>query len=141
MEINYFPFKRYVSYDFSLEVINYVPEIITKKEMIIVQNFLQVFHTFTIEERCSILLLDKCDILIFLTFCDIDSNYAVSIICHKNNVAILIELKSFNWLPFISCLVEQFQREIKMRGTYFMSDESKMSELRKQSRMKSLLIS
>ena len=139
MESNYFPFPKYISYDLSLEKINHVPEKITKKEMMFVENFLTVFHNFSMEERRLILQLDRCDILLFLTFYEFDSNYAVSIVCHNNNLAILIELKSFHWLPFIPILANQFQREIKMRGTYFMSDETKMSELRKQSRKQSLI--
>ena len=140
MEVKYFPFTKYVSYDLSLEIITHVPEIMTKKERMFVENFLHVFHSFTMEERRLVLQLDRCDILIFLTFYELDSNYAVSIICHNNNMAILIESKSYNWLPFIPLLVDRFQKEIKMRGTYFMNDETKMSESRKQSRLKSLLI-
>ena len=70
MESNYFPFPKYISYDLSLEKINHVPEKITKKEMMFVENFLTVFHNFTMEERRLILQLDRCDIFETKAFSD-----------------------------------------------------------------------
>lgn len=140
MQLNYFPFTKYISYDLDLEKIIHVPSTIIKKEMDTIDHFFSMFHHFTKKEKRFMLQLDKDDILLFLTFYEVDSNYAVSIICHNNILAIVIELKSFNWLPFIPLLVNQFQREVKMSGTYFMSDETNMSEFRKQSRKRSLLM-
>lgn len=140
MGSNPFPFKRYVLYDMSIDKIKYIPEWITEEERTTLQNFLSMFRNFTMEEKNLMLQLDNCHILLFLTFYELESKYAVSILCHdnnnNNNLTILIELKSFNWLPFIS----DFQRKIKMRGSYFMSDETKMSEFRKQCRKQSLVI-
>ena len=102
------------------------------------RNFLQFFRGINAKNRYNILCINEPDILTLLTFYEVDSKYAVSIIHRRETLAILVKLKSFFLPDTAKLLVDRFRLNIRMRGSYFWKDETNMSAQRKESRMATL---
>lgn len=112
----------------------------TVRESITLANFMRFFLSVNARQKYEILHIHRIDVMTLLTFQEIDSDYAVSIIYNYGNLAILVKLKSYNLLDIVNLIKNRNGLEIKMRGSYFFSDETLVSDLRKKNRLLSLSI-
>jgi hypothetical protein len=112
----------------------------TARETRTLGNFLRFFRGVNALQKHQILHIHETDVITIVTFHEIDSPYAVSVIYHESSFAILVKLRSFNLCTIANVLRQRFGLGIRMIGSYFMEDETNMPDSCKRNRLSSLSI-
>jgi hypothetical protein len=103
------------------------------------RNFLRFFRTVSSQQRYDILHIHETLLYhTMVTFHELDSIYAVTILYHGGCLAIVLKLRDYDLRPLGELLRNRTGLEFKMRGTYFKQDEADTSDIAKRDRLTSL---